>query len=80
MTSTYKDTVEADVRIGDGVVSIKRKGSSEIVQAKVLSTEPAKDGEATRLWLDRLVHAKHETSIGQYHVRGAFVTEISLND
>ena len=75
-----KDHVEADVRIGDGVVSIRRKGSSEIIQAKVLATEPAKDGQPTLLYLDRIVHADHETAIGQYRVKGAFVTELSLND
>ena len=75
-----KNDVEADVRIGDGVVSIKRKGSSAIVQAKVVATEPAKDGNPTRVWLDRLVHATHETSIGQHRVTGAFVTEMSLKD
>lgn len=72
--------VEAVVLIGEGVVSIKRKGSAQIVQAKVVATVPATVGVPTRLWLDRLVHAEHETSLGQYPVKGALVTEISLKD
>jgi hypothetical protein len=75
-----KEHVEADVRIGDGIVSIRRKGRSEMIQAKVLATVPAMDGQPTRLWLDRLVHAAHETRIGTHPVSGCYVTEMALND
>lgn len=78
MSNLYKPEVEATVRIGDGVVSIKRKGSSQIVQANVVSTEAALDGQTTRLWLDRLVHAAHEVSIGGHPVTGAIVSELLL--
>lgn len=74
----YNPNVEATVRVGDGVVSIKRKGVSEIVQANVVSSEAALDGQTTRLWLDRLIHASHEDSIGGYPVKGAFVSEMLL--
>lgn len=77
---SVSENVDADVRIGDGVVSIRRKGSTEIILANVVATTPAVVGVPTRLWLDRLVHAAHETNIGQYPVKGAFVTELSLND
>lgn len=77
--TVYKDNVEADVRIGEGVVSIKRKGSSELVQANVVASDVNDAGTTVKLWLDRLVHAPHETCIGGHAVNGAFVTEISLN-
>lgn len=74
----YKDIVEADVRIGEGVVTIKRKGSSELVQAKIVATQPGDAETRARLWLDRLIHSAHETNIGGYPVTGAFVSEIEL--
>jgi hypothetical protein len=76
--SIYKDVVEADVRIGEGVVSIRRKGSSEVVQANIVASDYDESGQPTRLWLDRLVHAIHETEIGGHPVNGAFVTELAL--
>jgi hypothetical protein len=75
----YKNNVEADVRIGEGVITIKRKGSSELVQAKVVASDVNEAGTTVKLWLDRLVHAPHETNIGGHAVDGAFVTEITLN-
>ncbi len=77
--TVYKDYVEADVRIGEGTVSIKRKGSSQLVQANVVASDVNEDGSTIKLWLDRLVHAPHETCIGGHAVNGAFVTEIALD-
>ena len=75
----YKDEVEADVRIGEGVVTIRRKGSSELVQSNIVSTNFDSEGKITHIWLDRIVHADHEVSIGGHSVTGAFVTEMRLN-
>ena len=78
MAKTYNNDVEADVKVGDAVVSIRRKGSSEVVQASIVATESDESGKPVRLWLDRLVHAAHEYVIGGHPVTGAFVTEIVI--
>lgn len=77
---TYNSDVEADVKVGEAVVTIRRKGSSEVVQASIVASDCDAAGKPCRLWLDRMVHADHESSIGGYAVSGAFVTEISISD
>lgn len=79
MAKTYSHDVEADVRIGDGIVSVRRKGSSEVVQAKIVASTLDDSGKPTILWLDRLIHASHESVIGGHSVSGAFVTELTLS-
>lgn len=75
---TYKSDVEADVKVGETTVSIRRKGTSEVMQANIVAREALDDSPESRLWLDRLLHAEHESVIGGYPVRGAFVTEILI--
>lgn len=65
---------DATVEIGEGVVVIKRKGTSRPSVANVLKAEVNEDGHVTRLVLDRLVHRPHETDFCDWHVSGAFVT------
>lgn len=60
---------EANVHVGDGVVVIRRKGSSAPAVAKILGSED-RDGR-THLYLDRLVHKAYENELGGYVVSGA---------
>lgn len=76
---TYTCEVEADVRVGEDVLSIRRKGSSEVVQAKILARELEDGGRKERIWLDRLVHAGYEEVIGGNPVTGSYVTEILVS-
>lgn len=60
---------EANVHVGDGVVVIRRKGSSAPAIANILGSEE-REGR-TRLYLDRLVHKHYEKELGGYEVSGA---------
>jgi len=63
------ETIDASVHIGDGVVVVKRKGSSLPAIANILGTQPTQDGQ--RVFLDRLVHKSYEREIGGIAVSGA---------
>ena len=63
---------EATVTLGEGVVTIKRKGSSALVVANILGT--AVSEAITSIYLDRLVHKPFENSLGDYSVSGAVST------
>lgn len=63
------DTTEANVHVGDGVVVVRRKGSSSPAIANVLGSVPTESG--TLLYLDRLVHKPYESELGGYIVKGA---------
>lgn len=60
---------EADVTLGNGVVTVRRKGSSSLVIANVLGTVATETSEA--IYLDRLVHKPFEQSLGNFAVTGA---------
>lgn len=60
---------EANVHVGDGVIVIRRKGSSAAAVANILGTEVTEG--RTRLYLDRLVHKHYENELGGYAVSGA---------
>lgn len=68
MTMT-SETIDANVHIGDGVVVVKRKGSSLPVVANVLGMQPTEGGQ--RVFLDRLVHRTYERELGGFPVSGA---------
>ncbi|CAN7641150.1 hypothetical protein [Massilia sp. LjRoot122] len=63
------ETQEANVHVGDGVVVIRRKGSSIPAVAKILGS--AERAGRQHLYLDRLVHKPHENELGGYAVHGA---------
>lgn len=63
--------IEADVKIGDGVVSIHRRGVSQVTTAKLLGVEHDAAGQPVRLWLDRMIHRPKEAEIGGWVVSGA---------
>lgn len=63
------ETTEANVHLGEGIVVVRRKGSSSPAIANVLGRVPTEGG--TLLYLDRLVHKPHEGELGGYPVKGA---------
>lgn len=68
-------TSEATVHVGDGVVVVRREGSSGAAVAKILGSE---DKSGIRfIYLDRLVHKPFENELGGYNVSGAISTIIS---
>lgn len=60
---------EADIVIGDGVLTIRRKGSSSTAVARILGRSGVGDEE--KIYLDRLIHKPHESELGPYFVSGA---------
>jgi hypothetical protein len=63
------ETTEANVHLGDGIVVVRRKGSSSPAIANVLGSVPGESG--TSLYLDRLIHKPYESELGGYVVKGA---------
>lgn len=67
---------EYAITVGDGIVMVKRKGSScRLTVAKVLGTVNADGVEV--LCLDRLVHNHYESEMDGWHVGGAVATLLS---
>lgn len=60
---------EANVHVGDGIVVVRRKGSSAPAVANILGSEVTEG--RTHLYLDRLVHKHYENELGGYAVSGA---------
>lgn len=69
-----EQNIKADVNVGDGIVVIRRKSSSEVTIAQVLGIE--EDGR--RVYLDRLVHAPWERSLGEWICTGAISTILEI--
>ena len=63
------ETTEANVHLGDGIVVVRRKGSSSPAIANVLGSVPGESG--TSLYLDRLIHKPYESELGGFLVKGA---------
>ena len=63
------ENIEANVHLGDGVVVVRRKGSSSPAIANVLGSVATET--ATLLYLDRLIHKPYESELGGYVVKGA---------
>lgn len=59
----------AEVTLGDGVVTIKRKGTSSLIVANILGK--IVEDKTESIFLDRLVHDSHETELGSFAVSGA---------
>ena len=70
--------VDATVKVGDGVVSIRRVGISVATVARLLGRQLSEDGTTESLTLDRLVHRPHEQTIGRdgvlWSLHGAYVS------
>jgi hypothetical protein len=68
-------SVNVDVVVGEGTVTVKREGSNSAVLAKILGTVEADGLEV--LCLDRLVHEGHEVRFGDWALAGAVTTLLS---
>lgn len=82
MSSIHKsNVVKAEIRIGEGVISIRRRGISEITTARILGFDLADDGRLASLYLDRLIHTMSESEIGTeedpWQLGGAFVSTLT---
>jgi hypothetical protein len=64
--------VEGELRVGDETVSVRRQGSSTWAVCRILGIE--QDGQATRIYLDRLIHSAWEDSLCGWSVSGAVTT------
>jgi hypothetical protein len=67
------------VTIGDGVVVVRRSGSSRATVANILGMEPPNSRTPTRIWLDRVVHRPGESSFIGWIVSGAVVTTLETS-
>lgn len=83
--------VEADIRFGDGVVTIRRKNQAATVcvllgvvrldrQADGSGSDSGRgDGSDERqVYLDRRIHEDHERSLGGYPVDGPVVSVLTV--
>lgn len=70
-------TNEASVHVGDGVVVVRRDGSSAAAVANVLGSIDV-DGNKL-LFLDRLIHKPFESELGGYPVRGAISSILTVS-
>lgn len=64
-----------EVRVGEGVIIIKRPNRSALVMANVLAIE-TRDG-LEHIYLDRIVHRPRETEFEGWLVSGAISTILS---
>lgn len=61
-----------EVRLGEGVVTIKRPNQSRLVTANILGRETTSGRE--HVYLDRVVHRVHESEFEGWTVSGAVST------
>ncbi len=75
MNRAHDDT--ANVAVGEGVLVLRRRGRSAVTAA-ILGEQLDGEGKMKTLWLDRLIHENHESTLGGNPVWGAVVTEIQV--
>lgn len=68
---------EAEVLLGDGIVTVRRKGVSKPAVANILGTELDASGRTAKIWLDRIVHRAKEDVLGEWTVSGVISTVLS---
>jgi len=68
-------TENCTIAIGEGVATVKRRGTRGTAVAKILGTVEADGVEV--ICLDRLVHDIHESELDGWHVAGAVTTLLS---
>ena len=66
-------TTATKVNVGEGMVSLKRDGQSDLVIAKILGRRTNEEEDCEILWLDRLVHTDGEEFVG-FNASGAIST------
>jgi hypothetical protein len=69
-------STEANVHLGEGIVVVRRKGSSSPAIANVLGSVPTETG--TLLYLDRLIHKPYESELGGYAIKGAISSIVMM--
>jgi hypothetical protein len=72
MKSEVSEVSEVDVTVGDGVVIVKRKGSTGTAVANILGSEEVDNTK--RIYVDRLIHKPYESTMGAFNVSGAIST------
>ncbi len=72
-----KRETNATVTLGDGVITIKRQGSSRPVVANILGMDTDGEGRPVKIWLDRLVHLPKESFLGDWRISGAVSTVLA---
>ncbi len=72
-----KQGFDSTVILGEGVVTVKRAGSSTPLVANILGMDRDADGKPVRVWLDRLVHGPKDSLLGGWQVSGAVSTVLS---
>ena len=69
---------DAEITIADQQVTIRRRGSNTLCVARILGIDRDAGGKPRHYWLDRVIHRHGERLLGQYAVKGALVTELTL--
>lgn len=69
---------QAEIVLSEQFVTVRRKGTSTVVVAKILGSRP-QGGATVRLWLDRRVHRAEESTLGGYPVSGVRTTEMLVS-
>jgi hypothetical protein len=72
----FHDDDSGQILLGDGVVTIRRKGITSPAVAKVLGVQRDRAGEPTRIVLDRLIHDEKDVRFGPWEPRGVYVTDL----
>lgn len=68
---------EAEVLLGDGIVTIRRKGVSKPTVANILGMDHDSNGRPIKVWLDRVVHRAKEDALGEWGASGVISTILS---
>ena len=69
------NAIECSISIGDGVATIKRRGTRGTTVAHILGTVEAEGLEV--ICLDRLVHGIFEDEMDGWHVSGAVTSVLA---
>lgn len=73
---TKESDVKAEVRLGETTVTIGRGHNPLAWETYNILGREALSGGKVKVWIDSLVHAPHETSLGGVNVSGAVVSEL----
>jgi hypothetical protein len=72
--------IKAVVKVGEGVLSVRKRGISAYVVCRVLGWEWS--GGYLRVWMDKLIHGRHECEFDDgervWQVEGAWVSVLNL--
>ena len=72
MASKNKEIVY--VQVGDGVVSLRKSGQSQVTVANILGVDRDEAGAIKTIYLDRLVHRINLNEFEGWNVSGAVST------